>query len=190
MSHTLFSGSSVVHSQVRRVPQPVLALKAGNSAYYHIYTSGACNLNAEFVERGRLSKTRSERARNSGQVGTKGEGKPSHERKGGQEYNPRGRVHPQNTSRDVRGLFERSIGCQPRMWARREARSPRRNEGKLSTKEKRCQTERTMGDARRTSTKNGRQTRERTQNLKGNEEKGRGNVVRHEAAENGSKAEA
>jgi hypothetical protein len=89
----------------------------------------------------------------------------------GNENNPRSRVHPQNASRDARGLFERPIVRQTRTRARCESQHTARDKrGETNTQREKRQTERTIGNARRTSAK--REAQE-TRDMKENKEKGR-----------------
>jgi hypothetical protein len=98
-----------------------------------------------------------------------------HERKKRDNSNLQSHVHPQNTSRDACGLFERLIGLQPRMWAWRETQHAARDE-RSETKHKRRKTAKlseqreTRGELER-NRRHG--TRERTQNMKETKEKGR-----------------
>ncbi|KAH9963475.1 hypothetical protein BGW80DRAFT_1448233 [Lactifluus volemus] len=133
-----------------------------------------------------------EETRSWSETGDKEEGGRIHERKKGTKNNLRSRVHPQNASRDARGLFERSLGRQPRTWARRETQHAARDEREKDKHKKgKDAILSEQWKTRGTLARNGsHESRERTQNMKETKEKSRENVVQREAAEDGSMAEA
>jgi hypothetical protein len=98
------------------------------------------------------------------------------------------RVHPQNASRDARGLFGRPIVRQTKVRAWRESQHAARDE-RHESKQKKTENIPNRADnerARRTSTEQETQRHETSQKQMRTKE----NVVQREAAEDGSMAEA